>query len=243
MKCFPEKVPRDLSGTLVRVGAVHSPPFVIVRRRKEDLTPFIDLDSGIEMQILKTVAWRANFRVSLVVSYLAEGTSEGGGGGLFNELAERRFEIAIGTISPTIETHREFDFSVQYTQDIATWVVPSDDLMPQWVALLLVFQPSAYAATFALLFFFCAAASSVVKVFDWNFRTEHRIFKQPVSFLMVTVGILFANIPNKFPRTFFLKYLLVIWLFFCLHWSTAYNGTLMSVLTNTVFTSGVGWGN
>lgn len=202
-----------------------------------------DLDSGVEMQLIKTVAKRANFHVDLVSSYTPDSQSSVVGdnetGGIYQELVVRRFQIAIGTISPAIATHRIFDFSVQYTQDIVTWVVPSDNMMPQWVQLMMVFQPSAYGATFALLLFFFASASTIIKVFRFNFRREVRCFREPVSFLFITIGVLFANNPNKFPRTTFLKCLLIMWLFFCLHWSTAYNGTLMSVLTNTVFTSGV----
>lgn len=216
------------------VGAVHSPPFVI--QKIVDSITTVDLDSGIEMQILKTVAWRANFKVQLMTTFLVD-TNETGG--LFQDLEEKRFDIAIGTISPTIWTHRKFDFTVQYMQDVVTWIVPSDDMMPQWIGLLLIFQPSAYVATFGLLIFFWVVVSSMVRVFKWSFRREHNIYRSPISFLFISVGILFSNIPNKFPRTTFLKYLLVIWSLFCLHWSTAYSGTLMSVLTNTHFTAGV----
>lgn len=50
------------------VGAVHSPPFVI--QKILDSITTVDLDSGIEMQILKTVAWRANFKVQLMTTFL-----------------------------------------------------------------------------------------------------------------------------------------------------------------------------
>lgn len=223
-QCFPDKIPKDLNRCLVKVGTANSPPFIVAAEK------------GIEMEIFRTVAEKANFEIELSVSYLSDPLS---GEGIFQELLDKRISVAIGTIAPTIATHRIFDFSVQYTQDKATWIVPADDMMPQWIALLMVFQPSAYAATFALLVFFCAVSSTIVKVFKRNFRREHKIYRNPISFLLITVGILFSNIPNKFPRTTFLKYLLVIWLLFCLHWSTAYNGTLMSVLTSTVLYSGV----
>lgn len=232
-QCFPSKVPRDLNRCPVLVGTVNSPPFVVQKGNSS----LVDLDSGIEMKVMQTVAWKANFQVALSVSYMADPQS---GEGIFQELLDKRINLAIGTMAPTIDTHRMFDFSVQYTQDKATWVVPADAMMPQWLALLLVFQPSAYAATFALLVFFCVASSTIVRVFRDNFRKEHQCYKNPVSFVIITIGILFSNIPAKFPKTKFLKYLLVIWLLFCLHWSTAYSSTLMSVLTSTVFSSGVG---
>lgn len=226
--CFPLKVPKDLNRCPVKVGTADSPPFVV------------GAEAGIERDIIRTVAGRANFDIEWSVSYMAEPRSAEG---IFQELREKRIAVAIGTIAPTIDTHRIFDFSVQYSQDKATWVVPADDMMPQWIALLMVFQPSAYAATFALLVFFCAAASTILRVFKDHFRREHRCYRSPSSLVLITIGILFSNIPSKFPRTTFLKYLLVIWLLFCLHWSTAYSGTLMSVLTSTVLYSGVSiWG-
>lgn len=239
LHCFPNKLPRNLNQSQVKIGAVHSPPFVIQNVVGTDLLPTVDIDTGIEMQILKTVAWRANFQVKLMTTFMTEGGTDNETWGIFKELQDKRFDIAIGTISPTIWTHRKFDFTVQYMQDVVTWIVPSDNMIPQWVGLLLIFQPSAYAATFGLLIFFWVVVSSIVRVFKWNFRREHKIYRAPISFLLITVGILFSNIPNKFPRTTFLKYLLVIWSLFCLHWSTAYSGTLMSVLTNTHFTAGV----
>lgn len=227
---------------LVRVGTVHSPPFVIQREVDDRL--FVDLDSGIEMKILKTLAATINIDVELGISFLTEDhlwTGKNISGGVLKELADKKFDIAIGTLFPTIASHRQFDFSVQYTDDMAAWVVPSDEMFPKWLSLLWVFQPAAYAATFLLLAFFWFISTSIVKTFQFNFRNEHFCYKNRLSFFLIIVGILFANIPHKFPQTTFLKYLMFVWLVFCLHWSTAYNATLMSVLTNNVFTDdGVG---
>lgn len=235
-QAFPEKVPNDLKGCVVRVGAVDSPPFVI----RNPNSSSVSLDSGIELTLIDTLAEAANFKVQLSMSYINhEQQRENASSGLLKELAENTIDIAIGTISPTIEEHRRFDFSIQYTEDSSTWVVPSDQILPQWMGLLLVFQPVVYLVALLLLVYLWFAASRVVKYCAWNFRFEHECYKKSSTFFLIVVGMLLSNEPRKFPRTKFLKTIIAMWTLLCFYWNSAFSATLMSVITNTVYDGGV----
>lgn len=226
----------------MKVGPIDSPPFVIESAIPTSTTY---LDSGIELAIINTIAEVANFQVQLYVPSLLmhsrddEDASTLSTDGLLGELHDRRIDIAVGTISPTIADHRRFDFSVQYTQDMTAWVVPSDHMLPHWMGLLLVFQPTVFGVTFLLLLFLWGASSRIVKLCAFNFRREHQCYRSSATFLLITVGMLLANEPSRFPRTRFLKCILLMWTLFSFYWNSAFNATLMSVITNTVFRGGV----
>lgn len=230
---FPNKIPNDLNGCLIRVGAVESPPFVI----KNENSSSLSLASGIEVNLIKTLAEAANFEVQLSMSHITQ--QDNTSSGLLEELAERNIEIAIGTISPTIEEHRRFDFSVQYVEYSSAWVVPSDEILPSWISILLVFQPVVYPVVIFLLIFLWYSTSRVVKFCASNFRSEFECYKNRSTFFLILVGMLLANEPPHFPRTKFLKSILLMWTLFCFYWNSAFSATLMSVITNTIFEGGV----
>lgn len=251
INAFPPKVPDNLEQCQVKVGALNSPPFVI-ESAIESKAAVGPIDSGIEISIINTIAEIANFEPLTAMSYLAteqdqrqqnsslsSTNSSSNSRGLFKELDERKIDIAVGTISPSIDEHIRYDFTVQYTQDMSTWVVPSDAIIPHWMGLLLVFQPGVYVGAVGMLIFLWGASSLIVKRIAVNFSRERLHYKNSGTFLFVTVGMLFANGPHRIPTTRFLKTLLFMWTLFCFYWTSAFGATLMSVLTNTVYQGGV----
>lgn len=191
------------------------------------------------MSIINTVAEVANFEVEITMSYIHNQQSTNLTSGLLKELHERRVDIAVGTISPTIAEHEKFDFSVQYMQDESTWVVPADIQLPHWVGLLIVFQPTVFGVTFLLLILLWLSSSQIVKLCEFGFRKEHECFRLRGTLLFITIGMLLANEPSKFPRTRFLKAILIMWSLFSFYWNSAFSATLISVITNTVYKGGV----
>lgn len=227
---YPEKIPNDLNKCKVKVGSVNSPPFVIESAFGKESSSF--LDYGVELALIDTVAKMANFQVELYnpSASLID---------LVDDLTEKRIDIAIGTLSPTIEHHLKFDFSVQYTNDIITWIVPADQELPHWIGLLLVFQPTVYGVVILLLLFLWYSSSRIVHLCQYNFRMEHQYYTDSGTFLFVTIGMLLSNGPHTFPRTRFLKTILIMWSLFAFYWNSAFSSTLISVITNTVFKGGV----
>lgn len=238
---FPEKIPQDLNRCLVKVGAMESPPFVI---KSETTYPSLSLslDSGIEMALIESLSKAANFEVELSMSYMTLSQDlDNITSGLLMELLDRKVDIAVGTISPTTESHRRFDFSVQYMQDVSSWIVPSDRVLPHWMGLVKVFQPTVFAVTICLLLFQWFACSTIVKLCASNFRWEHESYKQSGSLFLITVGMLLASQPRRFPNTKFLKYIVLMWSLFCFYWSSSFSASFMSVITNTVYRDGVAY--
>lgn len=191
------------------------------------------------MTLIDTIAKAANFETQLSMSYITINQDNRSSAGLLKELTERSIDIAIGTISPTIEEHRLFDFSVQYMQDTTSWVVPSDQMLPHWIGLLLVFDPLVYIGAILILLFLWLASSRIVKLVPFNFRREYICFKNSCTLLFITVGMLLGNEPSKFPYTRFLKSVLLMWTLFCFFWNSAFNAALMSVMTSNVYQDGV----
>lgn len=227
---FPSKITDNLNQCPVKVGAINGPPFVIESAiGKNSSKPFA---TGMELALIDTIAEMANFKVEIVLSKNRASND------LLEKLEDRQIDIAIGTTSP-VKDHRKFDFSFQYRQDMTTWVVPSDLMLPHWMGLLLVFQPTVFGVALLLLLFLWFASSRIVTLCSYTFRNEYGCYRDKGTFLLVTVGMLLANEPSRFPRTRFLKCMLLMWTLFSFYWNSAFNATLTSVITNNVFLEGV----
>ena len=243
---FPQKVPRDMNKCLVKVGTIPSPPFVIgegLSKIKSSSPSALAQYAGIEIALISTIADAVNFDMQVTseefLSPPIRDQLQNSSRGLLSQLERRRIDIALGTISPTINEHKRFDFSVQYLQDMFTWIVPANLMMPHWIGLLFVFQPTVYGITLLLLFCLWFFPTLIVKVCAPHFHRERKSYRDSVTFLFITVGMLLANEPSRFPKTRFLKAILLMWTLFSFYFISTYNAVLMAVITNTVYTSGV----
>lgn len=235
---FPTKIPNDLNQCPIKVGARPAPPFVIPKNRsKYSAIDDFDLSLGMEMKLLDTVAWRANFKP--VLNSVALQDTNDKFADVYLSLKLKQIDLAIGTISPAPETHAMFDFSVQYAQDQMTWIVPADEMLPKWLGIIMIYELPVWIATFAMLLLILCIMQLVIKCIPFNFKNEHNAYRNTDSLLFILFGILFMNVPTRTPNTTILKSVLMFWLLFCLLWSIAYNGLLKSVLTSPVFKADV----
>lgn len=111
---YPEKTPLNLKGKLFKVGAVFWPPNVI----ESDFTHFRNTPRGIETRLLQTIARAANFTYIYKFPDSTEDVGmishKGNATGLMKMLLNNEVEIIIGSLNPTINRHKFFDFSVKF---------------------------------------------------------------------------------------------------------------------------------
>lgn len=60
---------------------------------------------------------------------------------------------------------------------------------------------------------------------------ESRSYKRFQDIIPIVAGIMLNNIPSQIPKTFRLRYVFVLWLFFCLNWTSAYTSSLITMIT------------
>lgn len=117
---FPHKVPNNLNHCPVKIVTVFWPPFVIQPKERKFGEEYLTMTEGIEIEIMDTIAKKANFTPKYKSFDVPENWgviySNKTGSGMMGMLLDNEVDIAIGTLTPTIENHKNFDFTIQYMQ-------------------------------------------------------------------------------------------------------------------------------
>lgn len=124
---FPEKVPKKLKNCAVRVRVVVWPPFVMPPVAHVAGTELYEFDGGLEIELMNTVAEKANFRTLYTMSpdeMWGDVFKNGSITGLFAELDKKRSDIGIGSVSLSKGRMDHFDVTTSYIQDSLVWCVP-----------------------------------------------------------------------------------------------------------------------
>lgn len=112
---YPEKNPSNLEGKQFKVGAIIWPPSTL----EGDFNKSINSKhKGIETNLLETIAKAANFTYVYKFSKRLEdvGTiaENGMATGLMKMLLTKKVDIIMGSINPTVNRHKFFDFSFKF---------------------------------------------------------------------------------------------------------------------------------
>lgn len=230
---FPVKVPLNLKQCPVRIGTVVWPPLVLPPKIIEDDESFVDFQHGIEIEMIRTIADHANFTPKFRTFKKQENWgdiySNTNGTGMLGLLLEEKIDISIGGFTPNFKRHTVFDFSHQYMQEAITWIVPAPNVIPTWQSLFFVFDHSTWAL-FVVIYL-------IVAVVVWLLgrkrlaTEEHYAYRYSRNTPLTVLAIMLGNNATPFPKTKVLRFIMIFWSFYCLHWFVAYNSSLISVLT------------
>lgn len=224
---YPNKVPRNLHGCLFKVRAVVWPPYVLPPKNGMGLT-FTD---GLEVRLLNTMAEVANFSISYSVSEKVQDwgniDKDGTATGAHLVLKNREADIAIGSFAATVMRNYYFDYVTYNIPESLTWCVPHAKNQKKWKKLLLVIP--------AELWFFTISIFLVVSICMWglsNFENNDSSSYKIFSSCIQNTFSIFVNMAVKVqPKSFPVRILFIIWVFFSLHFSALYQTSLISILT------------
>jgi len=144
-------------------------------------------------------------------------------------LLRQEVDFAVGTLTPSSERHEYFDFTIQYTQDKTTWVVPEADIIPKWRSLVAIFHPNVWLVS--MIVYAIVSITTCLLGKSIKSTQEYAMFRTIYGTSLSTWCTLVGSAPAIFPKTTRLRVFVFLWGLFSLHWYTAYTTCLISMLT------------
>lgn len=224
---FPNKIPQDMHGCLLRVISVVWPPYVISPPDKiiNDETA-IHLNNGYDVLLINVLAQKMNLTVKFYSFEQPENFGEiypnGTLTGLLQKLFLKKCDIGIGAMYPSRERHKYFDHSVPYLQDMIAWTVPVSKPVSKWMNYLVLLTP--YTMIFCVILIIISCF--LVYLLARN-RPEHSLFHSISSCLVAVLAISFFNNTFIEPRFSILRIFMLIWVFYSIHVGILFQTALM----------------
>lgn len=117
---FPDKIPLNMNGCPVKIKMVAWPPYTIQPISISNAHEGLSSLEGVEIDLIRTIGIHANFTAQFTSFKEPENWgiifSNGSGTGLMKSLMMQEAEIAVGKLTPTLERHKAFDFTIQYME-------------------------------------------------------------------------------------------------------------------------------
>lgn len=233
---FPEKIPLDMNGCIVRVRAIVWPPYIIPPVDFNDTqSDNVNFTKGIEILLLNTVAQVANFTVQYSVSKVNQDWGilllDGTGTGLMGALLRGEADIGIGALAPFDQRHYYFDASISYIRESVTWCIPHAKPMPRWKCLLGIFQPGTLI-TITLTYIILTLCVWLV---SRNDPEESTSYKSTQSCFQNLLSILLGITVNTLPKIVKTRFLIFLWIVVSLNLNSVFTSSLIRELTQPSF--------
>lgn len=127
---------------------------------------------------------------------------------------------------------------ISFIQADYVWIVPRGELIPHWLGMLLIFQPTVWYSGFAFVGLVCI----VIWLLAQCKVQEVPCYTRFKDISLIVIGIIMNNIPPKMPKTWRIRIVFILWLFFCINWTSAYTSSLITMITTTLEKDNQVWG-
>jgi hypothetical protein len=226
-KLFPDKM-SNFHGCVLRASTFEQEPFTVSNTSKNsNVTQY---SKGIEIGILRTIASKLNF----TVEYLPEPKRESYKiYTLYDEISKKQSEVGFGAAhrTPHADDHR--DYTVGYFPETMKCFGPNPKPVPHWKGLVILFTP--------LMWLIVLIVYLIVSIIFWSLANVHRSvnehvsYKNPVVCFLLTFSIILGEAVFVRPHSWYLRLFFVVWVYYCLLINTAYQSSLISVLSQPRF--------
>ena len=233
----------DFGGSLLRVTAVPYAHHVQARAIPPDRGDWCEGNQyeghyGYEIEMMEEARRVLNFE------YAVTNPPDQGWGivqedyrwsGMVGEVAYGRADIAISCIGTSYFWDKMFERTVDFDWDMMHFVAPFPQPVPKFMALVLPFDRlvwASFAAAFLLsvaAFYLAAAAEGRIlreAVSDWSAGVGRATWYSFAS-VLERGGYNHASLP---PRAVAIRWLIMVWMFYCLIVSKGYQGVLRSFM-------------
>lgn len=110
------------------------------------------------------------------------------------------------------------------------FVLAMPDALPQWRGMLQIFKPFVWLAGVALSTFTCMTIWLIAK----RKTHENDSYRKIKNIVFIIVPSMFNAVPNVPPNSNLIRFIYVLWLFFCLNWTSAYTSSLFTMISTTL---------
>ncbi|PSN57475.1 Ionotropic receptor 889 [Blattella germanica] len=213
---FPTNIPKHMPGCTVLAKYHVNPPRVTYYGEQNHL-------SGTDFVILNIASRLYNFKIaySKIENYDTE----------LNNVILGIINIIIGGDSNQFTYKYYYDLTYPYCLIHFIWSVPFGRHVPYWRSLLRIFSPIMWTAVLIIYIVYSVSFFIVHSFMSYGRNTTLQNLYDTIFYtLRMTIGV---SIPRK-PKKFALKVLFSFGLFYCMQIYTAYQSSLISVLTSRI---------
>lgn len=108
-------------------------------------------------------------------------------------------------------------------------VLAASEALPHWIGMVHIFQPLVWLNGVAL----CVSVCCIIRWSSKHDNNEKQFSKWPNIILNIS-GVMVNNIPKHMPSTPRIRFIYLLWLFFCLNWTSAYTSSLITMITTAL---------
>jgi hypothetical protein len=218
----------NFHGCVLRASTYVHEPFVISNNKKDiNVTQYSE---GLEIGVLQTIASQLNF----TVEYLPEPDSMNyKRRRLYEEVSKKQSDVGFAAAAHSSHAIDERDYTIGYVRETVKWFGPLPKPVPHWKGFVILFTP--------LMWLLVLIVYLIASIIFWSLANVHRSvnehvsYKNPVVCFFHTFSVVLGEAVFVRPQTWFLRSFFVVWVYYCLLINTAYQSSLISVLTQPRF--------
>jgi hypothetical protein len=226
-KLFPDKM-QNFHGCVLRASTYPHEPFIISKNKKyKNVTPYSE---GLEISVLQKIASHLNF----TVEYLPEPESNNHKIlSLHDEVSKKQSDVGFAAAPHSSHGIDKRDYTIGYVRETVKWFGPIPKPVPHWKGFVIHFTP--------LMWLLVLVVYLIASIIFWSLANIHRSvnehvsYKNPVLCFLQTFSVVLGEAVFVRPQTWFLRSFFVVWVYYCLLINTAYQSSLISVLTRPRF--------
>ncbi|KAJ3641585.1 hypothetical protein Zmor_028087 [Zophobas morio] len=235
---FPQKIPKVLTACELKVGAVTWPPFVMKPVARVDNTDQYIIKEGVEIRLIETIVTKLRMNVSYIMSEKSQNWGHlfdnGTGTGLMALLRNKRVDLGIASITPSLSKSKFFELSDTYFFESFAWCVPHAPTQAGWKKILDAISYQLWIGyvlsfiTFGILIWLLGKT-----------RKEETLYKKCIYCFQNSFSMALGVSVRHHPKTQILRWITFFWILFSLNFEVLYETKLMSILTKPTYSTQV----
>jgi hypothetical protein len=221
---FPDKT-SNFYGCVVNVSTFTYVPFVFPMGNTDSNGTYYT--EGLEIRILYIIAKALNF----TPKFLPENNHNiSKWWGMYEEVTNKQSDVGFTATPQTVRSIGNRDHSVWYLKETIRWFGPHAKPSAHWKSLVIIFTPLMWILVLivylmcSLVFWSLANVNGDVK--------EYVAYTNALLCFLQTFSMILGEAVCVRPHTWYLRLFFILWVFYCLLINTAYQSSLISVLTD-----------
>ncbi|XP_058056145.1 uncharacterized protein LOC131207544 [Anopheles bellator] len=220
---YGPKIPKYYNYCPLKISTSIWEPFVVGNESH--------IEKGLEVLMLDTITARMQLIPVYNVLDAARATARitaDNQTGLYADVIQRRTDLMIGGLYENPISRKLLSATIPYYQDDLTWCVPTARHAPKWLNVFIIFN----IWTWLIAIFIIFAAAALLYRFNYVEGLYHENF---TWMLLQSLAFSLSVYAHYWPRRVSIRFFLIGYMFYGLHWNAAYHSFLISVLTRPRF--------
>ncbi|XP_035780489.1 uncharacterized protein LOC118460354 [Anopheles albimanus] len=185
------------------------------------------IEKGLEVLMLDTITARMRLVPVYGVLEAARATARitaDNQTGLYADVIQRRTDLMIGGLYENPISRRLLSATIPYYQDDLTWCVATARHAPKWLNVFIIFN----VWTWLIAIFIIFAAGALL----YRFNYVEQLYQVNFTWMLLqSLAFSLSVYAHYWPRRVSIRFFLIGYMFYGLHWNAAYHSFLISVLT------------